>query len=142
MNTDDLEKRNLVSEFIYSASRSSGPGGQNVNKLNTKVELRFCISTTILLTESEKEIIYKQLKRKINKAGELVLVAQEGRTQSENKIIVTNKFYELVAKALTIPEIRKPTKPTFSSRVKRLDMKKNRSNVKKLRKADNSTGDI
>jgi len=134
MEPDELRKRNFGSEFIYSASRSSGPGGQNVNKVSTKVELRFCIERTSLFTDYEKEIIYKKLKKKINKEMELVLVAQQGRTQLKNKLIVTEKFYEIIAKALTIPERRKPTRPTLSSKIKRLDDKKIRSNVKKLRK--------
>ena len=134
MEPDELRKRNFGSEFIYSASRSSGPGGQNVNKVSTKVELRFCIERTSLFTDYEKEIIYKKLKKKINKEMELVLVAQQGRTQVKNKLIVTEKFYEIIAKALTLPERRKPTRPTLSSKIKRLDDKKIRSNVKKLRK--------
>lgn len=134
MEPDELRKRNFGSEFIYSASRSSGPGGQNVNKVSTKVELRFCIERTSLFTDYEKEIIYKKLKKKINKEMELVLVAQQGRTQLKNKLIVTEKFYEIIAKALTLPERRKPTRPTLSSKIKRLDDKKIRSNVKKLRK--------
>ena len=134
MQPEELRNRNFKRELIYSASRSSGPGGQNVNKVSTKVELRFCIQKTTLFTGYEKEIIYKKLKRKINRDMELVLVAQQGRTQLQNKIIVTEKFYELVAKALTLPERRKPTRPSLSSKIKRLDDKKLRSIVKKLRK--------
>lgn len=133
MEPDELRKRNFENEFIYSASRSSGPGGQNVNKVSTKVELRFCLDRTALFTDYEKELIYKKLGKKINKEMELVLVAQSGRTQLKNKLIVTERFYELVAKALTLPERRKPTRPTQSSKIKRLDDKKIRSNVKKLR---------
>jgi ribosome-associated protein len=142
MNTEDISIRNFVREFTYSASRSSGPGGQNVNKVNTKVELRFSLFSTTLLTEDEKNIILKKLKKRINKDGELVLVSQAGRTQAENKSIVTLKFYELLAKALTIPEIRRSTRPTLSSRIKRLDEKKIRSTVKKLRKQGNPSEDI
>jgi ribosome-associated protein len=134
MHTDELKKRNFQSELIYSASRSSGPGGQNINKVSTKVELRFRIDSTALLTDSEKDIICKKLKNKINREMELVLVSQQGRTQLQNKMIVTEKFYELVAKALTFPVKRRPTRPTMSSKIRRLDDKKIRSIVKKLRK--------
>lgn len=133
MQPDELKKRNFESELIYSASRSSGPGGQNVNKVNTKVELRFAIDRTSLFTDAEKEIICKKLKKKINKELELILVAQQGRTQLMNKMIVTEKFYEILAEALTQPVKRKSTRPTLGSKIKRLDDKKIRSKVKKLR---------
>ena len=133
MHPEGLRKRNFESELVYSASRSSGPGGQNVNKVSTKVELRFNIATTSLFTDHEKELICKKLKKKINKDMELILVAQEERTQLKNKILVTDKFYDLIAKSLTLPEKRRPTRPTLTSKIKRLDSKKIRSNVKRLR---------
>ena len=133
MHPEELRKRNFESELVYSASRSSGPGGQNVNKVSTKVELRFNIATTSLFTDHEKELICKKLKKKINKDMELILVAQEERTQLKNKILFTEKFYDLIAKSLTLPEKRRPTRPTLTSKIKRLDSKKIRSNVKRLR---------
>ncbi|HUX97593.1 MAG TPA: alternative ribosome rescue aminoacyl-tRNA hydrolase ArfB [Bacteroidales bacterium] len=136
MLADELRNRKFEDEFVFSASRSSGPGGQNVNKVNTKVELRFSVFATLILNEAEKEIVLQKLKKKINKEGELLIVSQEGRTQNENKIIVIEKFYDLITKALTIPAHRKPTKPTLSSKAKRLDEKKIRSKVKKLRRTD------
>lgn len=136
MNPDELKKRSFHSELIYSASRSSGPGGQNINKVSTKVELRFRIDTTTLLTDAEKEILCKKLRNKINREMELVLVSQQGRTQLQNKMIVTDKFYDLVAKALTLPVKRRQTRPTLTSRFRRLDEKKIRSNIKKLRKGE------
>jgi len=134
MSPDELKRRSFDEEFIFSASRSSGPGGQNVNKVSTKVELRFSVDNTLILSENEKDLILKKLRNKINKEGELLLVSQDGRTQSENKNLVVEKFYDLVAKALTLPVKRIPTKPSYSSRLKRLDEKKNRSDVKKLRR--------
>lgn len=134
MSPDELIKRNFESEFIYSTSRSGGPGGQNVNKVSTKVELRFNLLSTFLFSESEKEIINKKLRNKINKEGELILVSQSERTQLMNKRAVTEKFYILVSKALTLPVKRRSTKPTFASKVKRLEEKKNRGNIKKMRK--------
>lgn len=135
MLPDELKYRRFEDEFFFSASRSSGPGGQNVNKVNTKVELRFSVISTLILNENEKELILRKLKKKINKEGELILVSQEGRTQTENKLLVSEKFYEVIAKALTIPVKRIPTKPSFTSRLKRLDDKKIRSKVKRLRKS-------
>ena len=134
MNPDDLKARYLDAEFIYSVSRSSGPGGQNVNKVNSKVELRFDLLKTLQFSETEKEILIRALKNKINNEGELILVSQSERTQLMNKVAVTEKFYELVAKALSIPVKRRSTRPTFASKVKRLETKRNRGIVKKLRK--------
>lgn len=134
MNAEVLMSRNFETEIVYSSSRSSGPGGQNVNKVNTRVELRYNLLITSLLSETEKGLVFRKLKNKINIEGELILTSQSERSQLQNKRIVTEKFYELLSKALTIPVRRLSTKPTFSSRVKRLEKKKNRGNIKKLRK--------
>ena len=139
MEATELKNRNFESEFIFSTSRSSGPGGQNVNKVSSKVELRFNLLTTLLLSEDEKELIQRQLKNKINKEGELILVSQSERTQLMNKTVVVEKFYDLVSKALTLPIKRKSTRPTLSSRIKRLEGKKIHSTMKKLRKFTRET---
>lgn len=141
MSPDELIKRNFENELIYSTSRSGGPGGQNVNKVSSKVELRFRLLSTFLFSESEKEIISKKLKNKINKEGELILVSQSERTQLLNKKVVTEKFYILVSKALTLPIKRRATRPTFASKVKRLEEKKNRGDIKKLRKDSSRSGE-
>jgi ribosome-associated protein len=134
MNPEELKYRNFEREFVFSASRSGGPGGQNVNKVSSKVELRFSIIQTSLLSESEKELIFKKLKNKINIEGELLLISQSERTQLMNKKVVLGKFYDLVSKALTVQAKRRSTRPTLSSKIKRLNEKKNRGAIKKLRK--------
>jgi len=134
MNPEELKLRNLEKEFIFATSRSSGPGGQNVNKVNTKVELRFNLILTSGFSQTEKERLFDKLKNKINNEGELILISQSERTQLLNKIIVTEKFYEIVSKALTIPFKRRSTKPTLASKLKRLDFKRSRGYLKKLRK--------
>jgi ribosome-associated protein len=138
MTQDELKSRIFENEFIYSTSRSSGPGGQNVNKVSTKVELRYNIRLASILSEEEKAMIFIKLKNKINKEGEIILVSQSERTQLMNKTVVTEKFYDIISKALTVPIKRKKTRPTLSSKLRRLDLKHNRSDIKKLRK---QTGD-
>jgi ribosome-associated protein len=134
MNPEELKVRNFENEFIFSTSRSSGPGGQNVNKVSSKVELRFVINLTSLFSEKEKELIFRKLKNKINKDGELLIVSQSERTQLLNKKVVMEKFYILISKALTIPKHRKATRPTLTSKIKRLEEKRNRGFIKNLRK--------
>jgi len=133
MNPEDLNTRNFEKEFVFTTSRSSGPGGQNINKVNTKVELRFSIINSLLLSDSEKELVIRKLKNKINKDGELILSAQSERTQVMNKKVVIENFYKIVSKALTIPARRRSTRPTIASRIKRLEKKKKHSIIKKLR---------
>jgi ribosome-associated protein len=131
---DDLKQRNFDNEFVYSASRSSGAGGQNINKVNTKVELRFSITSSMLLSEEEKKLLFIRLPNKINLEGELRLVSQSERTQLLNKRVVTEKFYITVSKALSIPSKRKATRPTISSVRKRIEEKRILGTKKKLRK--------
>ena len=133
MSPEELKERDFDSELVYTAVRSSGPGGQNVNKVNTKVELRFNILSSALLTGEEKELLFRKLKNKINKEGELVLSSQASRTNLSNKEAVTEKFFIIVAAALTLPKKRRPTRPTLASKERRLTSKRKQANIKKLR---------
>jgi ribosome-associated protein len=135
MDPEELKLRNFEDEIVYSASRSSGPGGQNINKVNTKIELRFSILNTRLLSEQEKNLVRDKLGNKINNEGELLLSSQSERSQLMNKRTVTEKFFKLLAKALTKRRVRRSTKPTKASVNKRLEEKKNRGITKKIRKA-------
>jgi ribosome-associated protein len=134
MNAEELKNRDFEKEFIFSASRSSGPGGQNVNKVSSKVELRFNLFMTLKFSDEEKELILRKLKNKITREGELVLVSQSERTQLMNKIVVTEKFFDLVSSSLTVQKKRRSTKPTLSSKIKRLEGKRNRGTIKKMRR--------
>ena len=138
MNPEELKQRIPESEFMFSASRSSGPGGQNVNKVNTKVELRFNLLKSSCLSSQEKETIFNKLKNKINKEGELIINSDSERTQLMNKEVVTEKFYNLISSALTIPKFRRTTKPTMTSKLKRLEEKKSQGQRKKMRKDSGS----
>ncbi len=134
MNAEELKTRNLEKEFVFATSRSGGPGGQNVNKVSTKVELRFNVISSPSFTEEEKALILEKLKNKINKDGEFIIISQVERSQFMNKEVVTEKFYNLISGALTIQRKRKSTKPTMASKIRRLELKKSRGNIKKLRK--------
>ena len=134
MTPEELKSRNIESEFVYSTSRSGGPGGQNVNKVSTKVELRLNLLLTSGFSEEEKGIICNKLKNKINKESEIILVSQSERTQLMNKVLVTEKFYDIISHALTKQKKRKLTRPTHTSRIKRLEGKRSRGNIKKMRK--------
>lgn len=134
MNAEELKKRNPEKEIIYSSSRSGGPGGQNVNKVSTKVELRFNLLQTSIFSGEEKAILFDRLKNKITATGDLVLTSQSERTQIGNKEAVTEKFYNLISRALTPTKKRTATRPTFTSKLKRLDEKKKRGTIKKMRR--------
>jgi len=134
MLKDSLQGRDFSPEFTFTASRSSGPGGQNVNKVSTRVELRFDVMGSTLLSAEEKEIILLKLAKKINSEGELILVAQTDRSQLKNKENVIEKFYALLTKALTPIKKRKPTRPTRAAKEKRLEEKQIQSEKKERRK--------
>lgn len=123
-------------ELKFAFSRSSGPGGQHVNKVNTKVELRFNINQSKLLDLSQKEILREKLKNMLTQDGDLVVISQETRSQLKNKEIAKEKFYELINKALKPIKKRKPTKPSKSAREKRLKDKKALSDKKSRRKIE------
>ena len=134
MRPEVLEARKLEEELIFFTSRSSGPGGQNVNKVSTKVELHFNVMRSAKLSDREKLIISEKLSRKINRHGDLILTSQTERSQADNKKKVIIKFYNLLSVVLTIKPLRKPTRPTSSSKEKRIEGKKRRSEIKRLRK--------
>ena len=129
-----IQNKDFYSEFTFSASRSGGPGGQNVNKVSSKIELRFNISESALLSDDEKETILKKLENRINNESELILVCQTERSQLANKEKVIEKFYALISKALAVQKKRKPTKPTKTSKEKRLEGKKINAEKKSSRK--------
>jgi ribosome-associated protein len=130
----NIRDRNLQDEFVFQASRSGGAGGQHVNKVSTKVELRFHIANSALLSEEEKAIIFDRLINKINNLGELIIVSQTFRSQLKNKENVIEKFYRLIEKALT-PRIKRiGTKPTRASVEKRLESKRVQAAIKAARK--------
>lgn len=131
---DILQYRDLTPELVFSTSRSSGPGGQNVNKVNSKVELRFTIEKSQLLSEREKQIIQHKLKNRINNDGELIITVQTDRSQLKNKEEAIEKFQKLITQALTPRKPRGTTRPTKASVEKRLENKRLTGEKKILRK--------
>lgn len=134
MRLAEEQKQQLEAECTFSANRSSGPGGQNVNKVNTRVELRFSVNDSQFFSEDQKTILSQKLKNRINSEGELILASESERSQLRNREKVTERFFLLLETALAPVKNRRKTKPTAASRLKRLESKKLRSEKKSLRK--------
>jgi ribosome-associated protein len=135
MKSDSLEGRDFENELTITASRSSGPGGQNVNKVSSKIELRFDVKSSCLLTDDEKILIMNRCSSQITKDGILIIRSQAGRTQYENRIKAISKFYIILRKAFTPYKKRIKTSPTAASKLKRIEGKKIQSKKKALRKS-------
>ena len=129
-----MNSNNILSELTYKAVRSSGPGGQNVNKVSSKVVLTFDVVKSFAFEEAEKELILKKLKSKLTSDGVLILNADEDRSQLKNKAIVTKRFLEMIEKALVVPKERKATKVPKSVIEKRLKDKSAAAEIKQNRK--------
>ncbi|MGB8491666.1 MAG: alternative ribosome rescue aminoacyl-tRNA hydrolase ArfB [Bacteroidales bacterium] len=134
MNIESLKARKLDDEFVFTASRSSGPGGQNVNKVNTRAEIRFSVADSAVLSDSEKDLIFWKLSRKINSSGELIVTSQSERSQLKNRERATEKMLLLLAGSLTEVPKRKRTSPSVKSKLERLEEKHRKGRIKALRK--------
>ncbi|MFZ4413136.1 MAG: alternative ribosome rescue aminoacyl-tRNA hydrolase ArfB [Bacteroidales bacterium] len=139
-----LKYRHFEKEYFFQTSRSSGPGGQNVNKTETKVELRFHVEASLLLSDEEKYLIKSRFQQKINAEGFLQIIVQESRSQLTNKQLAEERFYILLMKAFKKHSIRKASKPTLGSVKRRLITKKYTSKIKEQRSkniiSDNEMG--
>ena len=122
-----------LSELTFRSTRSSGPGGQNVNKVDSRVTLAFDIVNSRALDDRQKQRISQRLTNRINRQGVLRISGQEHRTQAANRRAVLNRFAELLAKALERGTPRRPTAIPARSKRHRLEQKKRRSLVKKQR---------
>ena len=125
--------KNLEPEFTITATRSSGPGGQNVNKVSTKAELRFNVRTSQILSEDEKILILEKIENKLTEEGFLIVTSQVSRSFDTNKNECISKFYKIIEKALFRPKKRRKTLPSKQWHQERLDEKKHTSDIKKFR---------
>jgi len=126
----------FLPELQFQTSRSSGPGGQNVNKVESRVELRWLVAASQLITDEQKEILLQKLERQLTSEGFLQITAQEDRSQLRNKEIALQKFYDLLKRTLHKPKARKATKPSKGAVRKRLETKKKHSEKKANRRLD------
>jgi ribosome-associated protein len=126
----------LLHEISFATSRSSGPGGQNVNKVNTRVTLIWDVAQSTAITQEQKEIIQLKLAPAITKEGVLQITSQEKRSQYQNKETVIEKLGILLAKAFARKKARKPTKPSKAAVHKRIQQKKKQGEKKKWRRGE------
>ncbi|MBJ6107773.1 aminoacyl-tRNA hydrolase [Hymenobacter sp. BT523] len=124
----------FLPEITFQTSRSSGPGGQNVNKVESRVELRFPLRESQVLTEAQKELILEKIGNQLTAEGLLLVTVQDDRSQLRNKEIALARFHELLLKSLRRPKPRKATKPSKAAVRKRLEGKKLHSDKKANRR--------
>ncbi|QEM11899.1 alternative ribosome rescue aminoacyl-tRNA hydrolase ArfB [Mucilaginibacter rubeus] len=132
----NFTKADLQKETSYKTSRSGGKGGQNVNKVSSKVELLFSIASSALFTDEEKLLLTDKLQNRLNKDGYVQVICDEERSQYLNKEKAIERLISLLTKALQKPKVRKPTKVSKAAKAARLDNKKMQSAKKENRKID------
>ncbi len=119
-----------VNEIRMSFARSSGAGGQNVNKTSTKVIVHWSVGHSRVLTLEEKARVRIKIANRINNDDEVVVMSEEERSQPQNRALAVSRLQALVARALYVPKKRRPTRPTKASKLRRIESKKRRSQVK------------
>jgi len=123
-----------MSELQFRFARSSGPGGQHVNRSATQVELLFDVANSPSLEETQRRRVLTKLESRLDKEGVLHLFSQETRSQLRNREEVVERFQELMRDALHVPKRRRPTRPTRAARERRLEEKRRRSEAKRDRR--------
>jgi ribosome-associated protein len=126
-----IDQREIEESFV----RSSGPGGQNVNKLATAVQLRFDVRGSPSLPAEVRARLERLAGTRMTRDGVLIIIAQRHRTQARNREDALERLVELVSRAAVAPRLRRPTRPTAAARKRRVEAKKHRAGVKRLRRA-------
>jgi ribosome-associated protein len=129
-----MNKETIYKELHFKAVRSSGAGGQHVNKVSSKVELYFDLASSEAFNEKEKQLLLKNLSNRINKEGVLKIYSSESRSQHTNKEKVVKRLFKIIEKGLIVPKKRRPTKMSRAQKIKRLDNKTKQATKKILRK--------
>lgn len=129
-----MDLQTIISELSFKAVRSSGAGGQNVNKVSSKVVLKFDVNHSAGLSEEEKEVVIRNLSPRLTSENILILNSDEDRSQLRNKEIGVKRFIAIISRAIVVPKIRKATKVPKSVIKKRLRDKKNLSDIKQSRR--------
>jgi ribosome-associated protein len=129
-----MNKESLLKELTFKAVRSSGAGGQNVNKVSSKIMLTFDLENSLGLDEEEKAYLKEKLASKLTQDFILILNCDEDRSQLKNKTIVTKRFFEILEKGLKKPKVRKETAVPRAVKEKRLQAKKTTAAIKQNRK--------
>ncbi|AUS05613.1 aminoacyl-tRNA hydrolase [Tamlana sp. s12] len=125
-----FDKENIIKELNFKAIRSSGSGGQHVNKVASKIELSFDLNASLALSDVQKERLFKKLENRLTKDGLLILFCDESRSQHKNKTLAISRFLDLLEQALKVRKRRIPTKIPKSVIKKRLKSKKQLSDKK------------
>lgn len=135
MNVLQINNSTLIpeSELKFSVSRSSGPGGQHINKVSTRVTLSFDVPASPNLTEDQKEWLQKQLASRLTKEGVLQIHSQDSRSQIANKRAAIERFIEIMRQALIKPKKRRRKRMSMAAKYERLHAKKHRGEIKKNR---------
>ncbi|WP_268124722.1 alternative ribosome rescue aminoacyl-tRNA hydrolase ArfB [Roseivirga pacifica] len=120
----EIASRDFSAELKFETSRSSGPGGQNVNKTESRVTLRFAVTSSEVLCEEERTRLQQKLANKLTSEGELLISSEKHRGQLQNKEETVKLFQQILTKAFTEPKKRKKTKPSKAAVQKRIDGKK------------------
>ena len=124
----------LISELSFKAIRSSGSGGQHVNKTSSKVELTYNLNESVVFDEDQKALLLTNLKSRLTKDNMVLLQCDESRSQHKNKVLVIERFLELINKSLIVPKKRKKTKIPKAVKQKRLETKRQIAEKKAIRK--------
>jgi ribosome-associated protein len=129
-----IRATDIYGELIFSASRSGGPGGQNVNKVSTKITLKWDVARSQLINQEQRELLLQKLASRIRADGVLMIISQEARSQLQNKEEAVNKLEALLENAFKQRKIRKPSKPSKTVKRKRVENKRKHAEKKVWRR--------